>query len=180
MIVGIMAALALALMAFGCGFDKASTGDVTVRNNFVPPMLTEDGLQEAASRSLGETARVRSAKISGDANSLDIEITVDRPATCEDGSVEAAMSSLSRKIMPTLFEYPEVSSVSMTMYGVTQGTKSDEIASKVSVNRATAQDIDWAMFGPMTMSSMVDGYYIHPKILASSNNANSGFAGVQN
>lgn len=180
-IVGIMALLALTLMAFGCGFDKASTGGgMTVRNNFVTPLLTQDGLQEVVTRTLGETAQVRSAILSGDKTSLEINIAVDRPATCEDGSVEATMSSLSRKIIPTLFEYPEVSSVSMTMYGVTQGTKSDEIASKVFVNRVTAQDIDWSMFGPMTMSSMVTEYYIHPKILENSNVTNSGFGGMYN
>jgi hypothetical protein len=180
-IIGIMAVLALALMAFGCGFDKASTGDgMTVRNNFVTPLLTQEGLQEVVGRSLGETAQVRFAILSGDKTSLEINIAVDRPATCEDGFVEATMSSLSRKIVPTLFEYPEVSSVSMTMYGVTQGTKSDEIASKVFVNRVTAQDIDWSMFGPMTMSSMVTEYYIHPKILENSNVTNSGFGGMYN
>lgn len=180
-IIGIMAVLALALMAFGCGFDKASTGGgMTVRNNFVTPLLTQEGLQEVVGRSLGETAQVRSAILSGDKTSLEINIAVDRPATCEDGFVEATMSSLSRKIVPTLFEYPEVSSVSMTMYGVTPGMKSDEIASKVFVNRVTAQDIDWSMFGPMTMSSMVTEYYIHPKILENSNVTNSGFGGMYN
>lgn len=181
LIVGIMAVLALALMVFGCGFDKASTGGgMTVHNNFVTPLLTQDSLREVAARSLGETAQVRSAILSGDTNNLDISIAVDRPATCEDGSVEATMSSLSRKIMPTLFEYPEVSSVSMTMYGVTQGARGNEIASKVFVNRVTAQDIDWNMFGPMTMSSMVTEYYIHPKILENSNATNSGFGGMHN
>ena len=36
-------------------------------------------------------------------------------------------------------------------------------------------DIDWSMFGPMTMPSMVTGYYIHPRILEKSNSLSSGF-----
>ncbi|MFA5801699.1 MAG: hypothetical protein WC911_04395 [Thermoleophilia bacterium] len=93
-----------------------------------------------------------------------VEIGVDRPATCGDGSVEGTMASSSGNVMAYLFEYPEISRVTVTMYGVDQGIKSDEIAAKVTVNRTTAKDIDWSMFGPMTMSSMVDEYYIYPRL----------------
>ncbi len=88
------------------------------------------------------------------------------------------MSVFVQKTMPTLFEYPEASKVVITIYGVKQGVRSDEIACKLTVDRATARKIDWSMVGPMTMSSMLTEYYINPKILENSN-ALSGFTGRQ-
>ncbi|MDO8735846.1 MAG: hypothetical protein Q7K29_02030 [Thermoleophilia bacterium] len=121
---------------------------------------------------------MRDATLAGEGTEKTVDVGVDRPANIEDGSVEATMAVLNQKIMPVLFEYPEVSRITITMFGVKQGVMSDAVAVKTSVNRASASEIDWSFFGPMTMSSMVTEYYIDPGILLNSSAGSDGSTGM--
>jgi hypothetical protein len=139
-----------------------------------------DNLQEVVAFGCGDTSLVRNVTLSGEGMEKSIEVEIERPPTCGDASVEGTMSTFARKIMSNLFDYPEVSSVTITMYGINQGVKSNDVVSKVVVNRATAKDIDWSMLGPMTISSMATEYYVHPKCLKSSNAKNISVTSTSN
>ncbi|MFA5809534.1 MAG: hypothetical protein WC935_04240 [Thermoleophilia bacterium] len=162
---GTLAAFILGTLIAGCGYNAGSfRNDSTLKDAPDPPLLTQEYLQETVSGSFGKTIQVRHVTLSGEGMDKIVEVGVDRPATCGNGSVEGIMASSSGKAMAYLFEYPEISRVTVIMYGVDQGINSNEIAVRVVVKRTTAKDIDWSMFGPMTMSSMVDEYYIYPKL----------------
>lgn len=165
-VLGTLGMLLIIMIIAGCGNSKSTfRNDSATKDNREPSgssLLTQENLGEIVSNNAGLSLRVRYATISGEGPDKNVEIGVDRPANCGDGSIEGVMASFSGKIMSNLFEYPETSSVAIIMYGVDQGVVSDGIAIRVAVNRATAQEIDWSMFGPMTMASMVNEYYIHP------------------
>lgn len=161
-----LVALVFAQLVSGCGNERASTGNGASPGTTLDPLqLTGDSLRQIVASSLGDTNQLRDAAIAGEGTEKIVNIGINRPATYEDGSVEAIMAVITQKIMPGLFEYPEVSRVTITMFGVKQGVKSDDVAAKVSVTRTSAQEIDWSMFGPMTMSSMVTDYYLDPGIM---------------
>jgi len=171
----ILAAMVLAQLLSGCGQSRISTGSSDTSGNYLePPLLTSSTLQQIAMSGIGDTSGLRSATLEGEGMEKVINIGIDRPPTWGDGSVEAMMATKSRKIMSELFMYPEVSSVTITVFGVTQGVKGDDVAVRVTVDQATAMKNDWSMFGPMSMSSMVTDYYINPEILK---NASAGSGG---
>lgn len=164
---GALATVILCTLIAGCGYNAGTfRNDSTLRNAPEPALLTQDHLMEAVTGAFGKTIQVRQATLSGDGMDKIVEVGIKRPANSEDGSVEGIMASSSGKIMAYLFEYPEVARVTVIMYGVDQGIKTDEVAARVVVSRTTAKDMDWSMFGPMTMSSMVDEYYIYPGLSA--------------
>jgi hypothetical protein len=171
--------LAFVQAASGCSKNQISTtGGSSASTELDPVPLNSDSLQQFVTTSMGEMNSLRSAAIAGDGTERVVSIGVDRSTTCEDGSVEAVMAVLSQKVMPGLFEYPEVAQVTITMYGVKQGVRSDDVAAEVNVTRASAQEIDWSLFGPMTMSSMVTKYYLDPAILQNSYNGGGITGGI--
>jgi len=173
LILGAVAAITIVPLISGCSYRKASPGNGSATyydSNSLS--LTKDNLQEVVVSGCGDTTLVRNVTLLGEGMEKSVEVEIDRPATCGDASVEGTMSTFARKIMSNLFDYSEVSSVTITMYGIDQGVKSNDVASRVVVNRATAKDIDWSMLGPMTISSMATEYFVHPKILKNSNAKN--------
>jgi hypothetical protein len=74
------------------------------------------------------------------------------------------MGSYGSHLFQSLFENPEVDYISITMYGVKQGEKSDDVAMALAMDRAMSLETDWSMFGPMMLSDMVSEYYVDPAI----------------
>lgn len=175
----IVAAMVLAQLLSGCGQSMISTGtSATSGINLEPPLLTDGVLQQIAIAGIGETGQLRSAMLEGEGMIKTVDVVIDRSPSCGDGSVEATVATQTVKLMPLLFEYPEISIVTITMLGVTQGVKSDDVAVKVTMDRATASEAEWSMFGPWTMSSMVSDYYIHPQIQDESIGGSDSSAGT--
>jgi len=154
------------LAASGCGPERSSTGTRTIYGSQEAnlPALTSSYLRQFVDQAYGEAALVRDASLSGEGLGRRIDITVDRPPNAGNGSIEGVMAAFSGKVLAELFQYPEVDSVTISMYGTSPGEKSDEVALKITVDRATAAANDWSMFGPMTMSDMVSSYYMNPKL----------------
>ncbi|MHB0866378.1 MAG: hypothetical protein ACYC6B_01040 [Thermoleophilia bacterium] len=170
-----LAILLIALPASGCGQSRVTTkSGLASGADLKPALLTNSSLQRIVVSGIGDASLLRAATLEGEGMEKVINIGIDRPTTCGDGSVEAIMATQTGKIMSELFKYPEVSSVTIIMFGVTRGVKSDDVAVKVTVDQAAALENDWAMFGPWSMSSMVTEYYIHPEILK---NASAGSGG---
>ncbi|MHB1389615.1 MAG: hypothetical protein ACYCXF_00045 [Thermoleophilia bacterium] len=165
MIFWTLAVLVAAILVSGCGESGVAKKSPASGVDTEPALLTDSSLEKIVVTAIGDTGQLRSATLKGQGMKKVINIGLDRPTTWGDGSVEPMMATQSRKIMPGLFKYPEVSSVTITLFGVIQGVKSDDIAVKVTVDQATAMKNDWSMFGPMSMSSMVTEYYINPEIL---------------
>lgn len=171
-----LAVLAPALIGSGCGGVEGKTVRArTIGSSSGATPLSPDYLRGLVAVSLGDANLVRRADLSGDGTERKVEIAIDRPPACADGSVEGTMAAFTSKTMADLFSYPEIASVTIAMYGLDQGTKSNDVAVRVVVDRATAQEIDWSMIGPMTISSMVSEYFIHPQIVENANTGNSGF-----
>jgi len=170
-------ALVFTLALTGCESRKTAGGNNSTSAGILyPEPLTGESIRQVIASSMGDSSHLRDATLSGEGQNRTVDVGVDRPTTCEDGSVEATMAVLDQKIMPVLFEYPEVSRVTLTIYGIRQAVKSDDIAIKTSVTRESASEIDWSFFGPMTMSSMVTDYYIDPEILRNSSSVNDGMS----
>ncbi|MBI5869748.1 MAG: hypothetical protein HZB44_02140 [Actinobacteria bacterium] len=171
-------ALLLTQLVSGCGSggtaDKGSSQETVLD----PLPLTIDSLRQTVVSGIGDNNQLRDATITGEGTEIIVNVGLDRPLSCEDGSVEAIMAVTSQKIMPVLFEYPEVSRITITMFGVKQGVKSDDVAAEVCVTRESAREIDWSMFGPMTMSMMVTKYYIDPAIMGNSSAGSDGMGGI--
>lgn len=170
---------ATGLLVIGCDSQRVTTvgPDEIAGHGQAPPDLTEDLVQDILSYSLSDMSLVRRAEISGEGTDKTIEIDVDRPADWGDGTFAGALSSFIHKTLPPLFQYPEVSKVVVTIYGVDQGGKSDEVASSFMVDRETANDIQWSMVGPMSLSYYLTEYYLHPKIQENSIYSGSGVPG---
>lgn len=156
---------ALMILISGCGDGAStSTAPTAVRTNTGLKPLTQDYVKEMAGYRYGEASLVRSATLAGEGTGQVIDIKVDRPELCHDGAVVGTMATFAQKMMAALFKYPEVSSVAITMYGIEEGVKSDDVALRVVVNRSSAQNIDWFQFSDLTMPTLATEYYIHPKI----------------
>ena len=165
--VGVLAAIAITLSAAGCGYERSTAGGTMtiLGNSNLKPALTETYLRKLVVLAYGDATLVRSTALTGEAGKKVIAVEVDRPPNAGNGSIEGVMASFAGNIMAQLFQYPEVSSVTITMFGADPGVKGDETALKITVDKPTAAVNDWTMFGPMTMSSMVSDYYINPKLL---------------
>lgn len=163
----------------GCESKGATSGGGSSQETVLDPLpLTIDSLQQIVISGLGDKNQLRDATLTGAETERIVNVGINRPLTCEDGSVEAIMAVASQKIMPSIFEYPEISRVTITMLGVKQGVKGDDVAAEVCVTRESAREIDWSMFGPMTMSMMVTSYYIDPGIMANASASGSGMGGM--
>jgi len=165
------------LLSIGCGSQRTPAVDTNTVRSEVAATVSESSVIKILSYSLSDMSLVRQAALSGKGNDSTVEISLDRPANWGDGSFVGALSSLVKKTLPSLFEYSDVNKVVITIYGVDQGSKSDEIACRLVVDRATARNIVWPMLGPMTISSTVTEYYLHPKIQKNSYALGSGIPG---
>jgi len=170
------AAVMAALLFSGCGGQ--TSGNVTSAGigpaNAAPAALTQESLRELVVRDFGDASLVRNATLSADGVKQNVAVEVNRPAGVSNASIEGVMAAFTGKLMADLFEHGEVAGVSITMYGVDaaatgEGTASsgggDAVAIKAVMDRVTANETDWTMFGPMTMSSMLTEYYINPAVL---------------
>lgn len=155
--------------ATGCGYDKSTfrvDQDKQPAVETARPALVQENLQELVTTGGGFSLPVRYATLSGDSEEKAVEVGVERPAACGDGSVEGVMASYTANTVSRLLEYPDAAGMTITMYGAKQGQAGDEIVVRLVVRRSTAEEIDWSMFGPMTMASLVDEYYINPRLQA--------------
>lgn len=164
---GLTVAIILLAVMSGCGSETAtisSSAPATAEQLAPTPVLTEDYVRLVAENRQGNAMVVREAVISGDGSEQAVEISVDRPSGLQDGSVAGVMASYGQHVFTSLFQIPEVASVTITMYGVQQGVESDDVAMRIMLDRAGAGEAEWSMFGPMTIADMVTEYYVDPAI----------------
>ncbi|MBI5870510.1 MAG: hypothetical protein HZB44_06055 [Actinobacteria bacterium] len=120
-----------------------------------------------AVRRIGDVSLVRSATVSGEGNNKVVTFEVLRPAVCHDGAVVGTVATFSQKTMSSLFKYPEVARVDVILYGTSQDPSSNnEVAVKVTVDRNSAQKIDWFAINDTNVASLVTTFYIDPRIQA--------------
>lgn len=162
--------LALFLMMTGCGSEEqttnANTEAVTAQTVTQKP-LTPELLYDMAVKRIGEARLVKTASISGEGNNKIVTFEVFRPEVCHDGAVVGTIATFSQKTMSALFKYPEVSRVDVTLFGSTSDPSSNnEVALKITVDRNSAQKIDWFGFSEANLTALVTTYYLDPRIEA--------------
>lgn len=164
--------VAAAMLAAGWGCAGESTESVGITD--AAPItiqgqkpLTADLVREMAARRVEDPKLVRSVTIADARDGKSVIFEVVRPAACHDGALVGNVATFSQKTMSALFKYPEVSSVAVIMYGTTEDPASNnEVAIKVSVDRATAGKLDWFSVSDLNMSTMFTTFYIDPRISA--------------
>lgn len=176
-LVVVVTVAATVLLVIGCSSQRASVVSTDEIKRQEQPVLSESIIRDILSYSFSDMSLVRRTAISGEETDKTIEIEVDRPADWGDGTFGGVLSSFVYKTLPPLFQYPEVSRVVVTIYGVDQGIKGDEVACRLMVDRETADKINWSMLGPMSLSYFLTEYYIHPKIQENSKYSGSGIPG---
>ncbi|MHB9112497.1 MAG: hypothetical protein ACYC4D_07695 [Thermoleophilia bacterium] len=160
----------LMLLASGCGTEEkaadASTEPATTETTSPKP-LTPELLYEMAVRRIGDPNLVRTASISGEGNNKVVTFEVIRPEVCHDGAVVGTVATFSQKTMSSLFKYPEVARVDVSLYGTTEDpATNNEIAVKITVDRNSAQKIDWFALNDMNLASLATTFYIDPRVQA--------------
>lgn len=163
----ILAVITVVMAGTGCGSESVTVRSKTAATSG-QPQLTNDYVKEVAAASQSQPMEVREVTMIGESDAQDVNIGIDRPASLQDGSVTGVMASYGQHVFTSLFQLPEVSSVTITMYGVRQGVPGDEVAMRMSMNREMFEQADWSMFGPMMMSDMLNDYYVAPEIEANS------------
>jgi flavin-binding protein dodecin len=158
------------LPGFGCGEESISTSsdsESETSNDSSPKSLTQNLVYEMAVKRAGDAALLRAAVLSPQAGDKTVLFELNRPEVCHDGALVGIVSTFSQKTMSSLFKYPEVSRVEVTMYGATQdlATK-NEVAVKVAVDRATAEKIDWFNVRDTNMSTLFTSFYIDTRVQA--------------
>ncbi|MDO8736855.1 MAG: hypothetical protein Q7K29_07200 [Thermoleophilia bacterium] len=160
----------LILVMSGCGTEEktADTGtEPFVAETTSQKPLNQQFLYEMAVKRIGDPNLVRTASISGEGSDKVVTFEVVRPAVCHDGAVVGTVSTFSQKTMSSLFKYPEVSRVDVVLYGTTQDASSNnEVAVKVTVDRNSAQKIDWFALSDTNLADLVTTFYIDPRIQA--------------
>lgn len=175
-----LASLLFTLLLAGCGNRGDAGGGSSQATALDPLPLTDDSLRQIVTSSLIDKNNLRNADLTGEGAERTVNIGINRPVDLENGMVEANMALVTQKVMPALFEFPEISRVTITMYGVEQGIRSDGVAVRASVDRASVKDIDWSTLGPVTLSWSIPDYYVNPAITGISNPGESGTAGMDN
>ncbi|RJQ46516.1 MAG: hypothetical protein C4534_02620 [Gaiellales bacterium] len=161
--------LVLALTAGGCSKEEGSGSDTgtgtQATTTTTTEELSEDWLATRAASKIGGPHLLRDVAITDTGGDKTVKIEVDRPELCHDGAVVGTMAVFAQNMMGILYKkYPEVSDVEIVLYGPEQGIVSDEVAMSVSVNRASAQSIDWFEFDESNILELATSYYMHPKI----------------
>lgn len=162
--------ISLTFLVAGCTDDEnaagSSTEAISTETTSQKP-LTPELLYDMAVRRIGDVSLVRSATVSGEGNNKVVTFEVLRPAVCHDGAVVGTVATFSQKTMSSLFKYPEVARVDVILYGTSQDPSSNnEVAVKVTVDRNSAQKIDWFAINDTNVASLVTTFYIDPRIQA--------------
>lgn len=167
----VLALLALAAVAAGCGSEasveedktRSSTGSRTTTG---PKEATDEYVKKLAVRRIGDPDLVRTAQVTtGAEGGKDILIEIGRPYTCHDGAVVGEVALFTQQTMGLLFKDPAVQKISITMYGVTlEPGDTDSVAMTLMVDRAVADTIDWFSFDHTNMLRLVNAYYLDPAI----------------
>lgn len=157
-------------LAAGCGTEEkaadTSTEPSTVETISQKP-LTPELLYEMAVRRIGDANLVRTATVTGEGSNKIVAFEVIRPSVCHDGAVVGTVATFSQKTMSSLFKYPEVARVDVTLYGTTEDASSNnEIAVKVTVDRSAAAKIDWFALSDVNLASQATSFYIDPRVQA--------------
>ncbi|RJQ42664.1 MAG: hypothetical protein C4534_09640 [Gaiellales bacterium] len=157
-----LAAAVIVTGTAGCGEESVRVSPMATTAS--QPALSEEYVREIAEFQQGNSMVVREAAINEEDGRKTVAVGIDRPAWLQDASVAGVMASYSQHVFSSLFNIPEVDSVTITMYGAQQGAAGEDVAMRVKLDRGKLPEVDWSMFGPMTMSDMVTEYYIDPAI----------------
>lgn len=160
----------LIFLTAGCGTEEQAadgSADTGTTETVAPKALTPELLQEMAARRIGEARLVRTATLTGDGNNKVVLFEVIRPEVCHDGAVVGTVATFSQKTMSALFKYPEVSRVDVVLYGTTVDPSSNnEVAVRITVDRNSAEKIDWFALNDQNLASLVTTFYIDPRVQA--------------
>ncbi len=173
--------LLLALLAWtGCSGNSqtADTPASTLTGSKVTLKAKDPVTKEAVTKMV--TRKVGSVDYAGDPIIRDIKLTPDgqqgtfvdinvgRPPSCHPGQVVGYITEMSRGFMSSLFLYPDVTKVQVTLYGTTEDAASkDVMAARALMVKADADKIsDWFKFDENTIGSLCTEYWVEPDIYA--------------
>ncbi len=169
----------------GCGDSNDQTTQTDAQNTSSSAstkkerVATNEYVMELASKRLGDPGLVRTAQVTETGGKKYVTVEIGRPPTCHDGAVVGEVALFTQQVMGLLFQDPAVEKIDITMYGATEeeGTK-DVAAMTVTVDRATANRIDWFQFNYQNMLQLVTSYSMHPNIEQSFKNEGGSIEGT--
>lgn len=162
--------IVMSVLISGCGTEKAKVGTneepITAETTSQKP-LTQELVYNMAVKRIGDASLVKTASISGEGNDKVVTFEVIRPSVCHDGAVVGTVATFSQNTMSSLFRYPEVARVDVTLYGTSEDASSfNEVGLKITVDRNIAQTMDWFALNDTNLATKVSTFYIDPRIEA--------------
>ncbi len=135
--------------------------------------VTEEAVTKMVTRKVGSVDYagdpiIRNIKLTPDGQGTFVDINVGRPPSCHPGQVVGYITEMSRGFMSSLFLYPDVTKVQVTLYGTTEDAASkDVMAARALMVKADADKIsDWFKFDENTIGSLCTEYWVEPDIYA--------------
>jgi hypothetical protein len=180
-ILGVLLIMVPAIVALGgCSGDSGSaestantsTGSEHVTLKAKDP-VTKEAVTKMVTRKVGSVDYagdpiIRKITLSPEGGGTFVDIAVGRPPSCHPGQVVGYITEMSRGFMSSLFLYPDVVKVQVTLYGTTEdhSTKND-MAARDLMTKADADKIDdWFKFDENTIGQMSTEYWVEPTIYA--------------
>lgn len=161
--------IVMSALISGCGTEEAkvSTTEAPITAETSQKPLTQELVYNMAVRRIGDASLVKTASISGEGNDKVVTFEVIRPSVCHDGAVVGTVATFSQNTMSSLFRYPEVATVVVSLYGTSEDASSfNEVGLKISVDRNIAQTMDWFALNDTNLATKVSTFYIDPRIEA--------------
>ncbi|MHB8792937.1 MAG: hypothetical protein ACYC6O_06320 [Thermoleophilia bacterium] len=165
-------AVALVLMASSCSDEKESsnsfdigTGPITATNK---GPISKDVVEKLVARKLGDAGVagqpvIRSITLTPGATGTDLAIDLNRTASCHSGALVGTAVTMAQQLMSAIFRYPDVSKISLTLYGPTEDLKDKDLpAVKIVVTKDAAAKIDWFQFSELTVGTLATEYWLEP------------------
>lgn len=170
--------LIMSVLAFGCSDNStdegqqqtAAQGDEQVVLKEKQP-VTEDAVANMVTRKVGTidysgAPIIHYINVTPEADGKFVDIGVGRPPSCHPGQVVGYITEMSRGFMSSLFLYPDVARVQVTLFGTTEeAATKDETAARALMTKADAAKVtDWFAFTENTISEMATDYWVEPQI----------------
>ncbi len=135
--------------------------------------VTEEAVTKMVTRKVGEIDYagdpiIRYINITPEGNGKFVDIGVGRPPSCHPGQVVGYIAEMSQGFMSSLFLYPDVAKVKVTLFGTTDAREDKDVMAGYAVmTKADAEAIDdWFAFTENTIGEMATEYWVEPNIYA--------------
>ena len=135
--------------------------------------VTEEAVTRMVTRKVGEEDYtgdpiIRYITITAEDGGKFVDIGVGRPPSCHPGQVVGYITEMSQGFMSSLFLYPDVTRVRVTLFGTTDDDNDKDIMAAYAVmTKADADAIDdWFAFTENSIGEMATEYWVEPVIFA--------------